>query len=80
MLWAAPGSTVLKALRIEPKDDFTFNVTSIGAVASDFVSHPIASGVDSSGGLSELRVDPAGNRYSIAYEGVGTLIASESLG
>lgn len=73
MLWAAPGSTVLKALRIEPKDDFTFNVTSIGAVASDFVSHPIASGVDSSGGLSELRVDPAGNRYSIAYEGVGTL-------
>ncbi len=73
VLWAAPGSTVLKAIRIDPKDDFTFSVTTIGAVATNFLSHPVAAGVDSSGGLSELVVDPAGTRYSVAYEGVGTL-------
>ncbi len=73
VVWAPPNSTVLKVLRIEPKDDFSFSVTDLGAIASNFVSHPSTGGVDSSGGLSELVIDPSGSRYTVAYEGVGTL-------
>ncbi|MCO4763558.1 MAG: hypothetical protein KC502_18755 [Myxococcales bacterium] len=73
VVWASPGSTILQAVVINPKDDHTFTVTSIGALASDFVSHPVVGGIDSSGGLSDLVIDPSGTRFSIAYESVGTL-------
>jgi hypothetical protein len=73
LVYAVPGAGTLKALRIEPVDDASFNVVALGDVGGQFVSHLVDDAADSSGGLSELIVSPDATRYSIAWEGAGKL-------
>ncbi|MCB9738209.1 MAG: hypothetical protein H6747_03005 [Deltaproteobacteria bacterium] len=73
LAYAVPGSSVIKALRIEPVDDASFDVVPLGDIGGQFVSHAISDAADSSGGLSELRISPDGTRYSLAWEGNGML-------
>ena len=71
--WSAPGTAVIKAFRIEPKDDLTFKAVDLGAIAGNFAGKAGSVPGASNGGLSELIIAPDGDRYSLAWEGVGAL-------
>jgi len=71
--WAAPNTAIIKAFRIQPKDDSSFTAVDLGALAGTFSGQTVGTTVVSSGGLSELLVDPDGQRFSLAWEGVGSL-------
>ena len=73
VVWAAPGTNVLKALRINPVSDTEFTTKDLGAIAGNFVGHVDGPGLVNSGGLSDIVIDPALTRYSVAWEGVGVV-------
>ena len=73
VVWAAPGANVLKAMRVIPSSDSEFATKDLGAIAGNFVGHVDGPAVANSGGLSEIVIDPALSRYSVAWEGVGTV-------
>jgi len=71
--WVAPGTSVIKLFRIEPSDDSSFKGVDLGSVAGSFSGQGSALPIAASGGLSELVIGPKGERYSLAWEGVGSL-------
>ena len=73
LIWAAPGDSQLKLTEVTPTTDQAFTIKSLGTVASNFIGHGIGDEFDNSGGLSEIVIDPAETRYSMAYEGAGAL-------
>ena len=73
VVWVAPGSAVIRGFRIEPKDDSTFKGVDLGALAGNFAGQTAAGVPASSGGLSELLMDPHGDRFSLVWEGAGAL-------
>ena len=72
-VWVQPGGAVLQGARIAPTSDSSFQLTALGALAANFAGHAIDAGADAFGGLSELVIDPTGTRFSLAWEGTGSL-------
>ena len=72
-VWVQPGGNVVQGARIAPTSDTSFQLTPLGVLGTTYASHAIDAGADAFGGLSDLVIDPTGTRYSIAWEGAGSL-------
>ena len=68
--FAFPGSSKLQLVRVHPVDGQPAQLGPSVAVAGDFSGHWPGEAVQSYGGLSELVIDSAGQRYSLVYESV----------
>jgi len=71
--FAFPGSSNLQLVRVHPLDDLQTTLGPIATVATDFEGHWLGETVQAYGGLSELVIDPAGQRYTIVYESISGL-------
>ncbi|MSP91526.1 MAG: hypothetical protein EXR79_06955 [Myxococcales bacterium] len=71
LAFVMPASTAVQVARLQPIDDKQFVIKSLDTVATSFAAVDPAGGLLAGGGLSELAIDPAGKRYSLAWEGAG---------